>query len=112
MKRSDNIYGSDDTAMAERIASETLGSTKGTEDVWGGVTDARANSWDGLKEAQPGDTQGDTGAFPNVLKALRAGAGDDGNMDYNYSKLTPRHRTVTPSPDESTFVAPKRFSGK
>jgi hypothetical protein len=97
------IYGADETSMAESIASDALGSTKGTEDVWGARTDSRANSWDGSKEPQPGDVE--------VLKELRAGAGDDGNMDYNYSKVLPRHRTVTPAKDESTFVPPKRFSG-
>ena len=97
-----NIYGADPTSMAEGIASDALAGGNG-EDYWGGRTDARANSWDGPKEPQPGDVE--------VLMDLKAGAGDDGNMDSDYSKILPRHRTVIPSPDESTFVPPKRFSG-
>jgi hypothetical protein len=89
--------------MAEGIASDALAGGNG-EDYWGSRTDARADSWDGAKEPQPGDVE--------VLTDLKAGAGDDGNMDYDYSKVLPRHRIVTPSPDESTFVPPKRFSGK
>ena len=102
MPKDNSIYGTDPTSMAEGIASDALAGGNG-EDYWSGRTDARADSWDGSKEPQPGDV--------GVLKELRAGAGDDGNMDYNYSKVLPRHRTVTPSPDESTFVPPKRFSG-
>lgn len=99
-----NIYGTDDNSFAEGIASDALSTSQGSEDIWGGLTANDANAWDGLKDPQPGDVE--------QLTGLKAGAGSDGNMDYNYSKVLPRHRTVTPSPDESTFVAPKRFAGK
>lgn len=104
MARDSNIYGTDSNSFAEGVASDALGSTAGKEDYWGGKTDQRANSWDDTKEPQPGD--------PDTLPANKAGAGSDGKMDWEYDKALPRHRTVRPSPDESTFTPPKRYSGK
>ncbi|SRR5258708_3985996 len=99
-----NIYGADDTRMAEGIASDALNTALGTEDVWGSRTDARANSWDDTKDPQPGD--------PDVIKNLKAGAGDDGNMDSDFSKSSPRHRQANLAGEDGKSVAPKRFSGK
>lgn len=99
-----NIYGIDLNSFAEGVASDALKDTAGAEDYWGGKTDPRANSWDVDKEPQPGDVE--------TLPTTKAGAGSDGKMDWEYDKALPRHRVVRPSPDESTFVAPKRFSGK
>jgi hypothetical protein len=98
-----NIYGADETSMAQGIASDALAGGNG-EDYWGGRTDARADSWDGLKEPQPGDVE--------VLTGHKAGAGDDGNMDSNYSKVLPRHRpTPDLSAEDGINTPPKRFSG-
>ena len=104
-KLSGNIYGTDPVSMASDIADDAL-TTSGLDGsgVWGGVTDSRANSWDGLKEPQPGDVE--------IIKNLKSGSGDDGNMDSDFSKITPRHRPAIIKGDESTYVAPKRFSGK
>jgi len=104
MARNQNIYGADDTSMAESIASDALGSTKGTEDIWGTAMDARAESYDGTKDPQPGDTE--------IITKLKAGSGDDGNMDSDFSRNSPRHRKVAIKGDESTFTPPDRFSGK
>jgi hypothetical protein len=38
------IYGADDNAFAESIASDALTSGAGSEDIWGAVEDARAQS--------------------------------------------------------------------
>lgn len=103
MGRDSNIYGADDNNFAEGVASDALSNTAGSY-IWGGLKDARADSWDGTKDPQEGD--------PDVLAGNKAGAGDDGKMDWNYDSKLPRHRTVKSSPDESTFTAPKRFSGK
>jgi len=98
-----NIYGDDSNAMAESIAASALTSGKGTEDVWGSRTDSRADSWDGLKEPQPGDVQ--------ILQGLKSGSGDDGNMDSDFSKNSPRHRTVSIAAEDGKSIPPPRFSG-
>jgi len=103
-KLSGNMYGTDDTGMAASIANDALTNGVGTEDYWGGRTDSRANSWDGPKEPQPGDVE--------VVEELKAGAGDDGNMDSEFSRSSPRHRKVAIKGDESTFTVPDRFSGR
>jgi hypothetical protein len=97
-----SIYGTDPTSMAEGIASDALSGGNG-EDFWGGRTDARANSWDGSKDPQPSDV--------DVVTNLKAGAGDDGNMDSDFSKSTPRHRTVSLAAEDGINTPPKRFSG-
>lgn len=102
MVRSD-IYGMDDNTLAESIASDALTPGNG-EDYWGGVMDARAESYDGTKDPQPGDT--------DILKHLKAGAGNDGNMDSDFSRSSPRHRSVDLSAENGVYTPPKRFSGK
>lgn len=109
MGRDSNIYGTDNNSFAEGIAADALDtSTQGvgeaSADYWGGEKDKRADSWDVDKEPQPGDVE--------ILSDHKAGAGSDGKMDWEYDKALPRHRRVTPSPDESTFIPPKRYSGK
>lgn len=52
-----NMYGADDTSMAESIASDALGNTQGGEDIWGGLKDSRAESRDGAEDPQPGDVK-------------------------------------------------------
>lgn len=39
MSRSENIYGSDTNAMADRISGEALRSGEGKEDIWGSTFD-------------------------------------------------------------------------
>ena len=101
---SKNIYGLDETSMAEGIASDALNTALGKEDVWGSRLDARANSWDDTKDPQPGD--------PDTIQKLKAGAGDDGNMDSDFSKSTPRHRKADISAEDGKNAVPKRFAGK
>jgi len=103
MARDSRIYGADDNNFAEGISSDALTQGLGTEDVSGSRTDSRAESWDGSKEPQPGDVE--------VIKNLKAGAGDDGNMDSDFSKSTPRHRKADISAEDGINTPPKRFSG-
>lgn len=103
MGRDNRIYGADDNAFAEGIASDALTAGLNDEGIWGPNEDARAESLDGLKEPQPGDVQ--------VIKNLKAGAGDDGNMDSDFAKSTPRHRKANLSAEDGISTPPKRFSG-
>jgi hypothetical protein len=100
---SSNLYGTDDTAMASRIAGEALSDTKGQEGVWHGDASADTRARDAsvgvskTNERKEGKVR--------ILRDENAGAGPDGKMDWDYTSR--RHRKGPSTAEPSGEPMPK-----
>jgi hypothetical protein len=56
MPKLSDIYGADDNAFAQGVASEALSQGQGSEDIWGALLDAEARS-KGNKPTDDGDVK-------------------------------------------------------